>query len=401
MTDNELNDEISTLETTNSIVTLQDNKKAKRFVGNVQLDGMKARYYNGIMIDYMKRGKKINERLKVKANNRAYKTVKTIYDNYYKKMRKDSKEDTPINGAIWTKAETQYEEHQAKVRKVLATIGLSSFMAFTATGCGNKQLPEATGWEPIPIETGVDQANQNTTKDESTEKTNASDEFKKQYQVTDEQTQEVISEQEKEKAQAQKQKEENEIIYQAIIDAYNNKYSDTLGTTIAKKDTEIVRDSRVAVLCDSEKNILVHDLWDFKGDRGINGTEYDEKWGLTEKVTVEDFTYILDTKNQRIVMAIGELDGDTRSISMNYFKGASGTEYTCPDGGYYWTQNGPSEPGDHFIENALTLDEVIMECPKEKFEAEKDDGTIYQRIGEAVEWEKEQKDKAKDSYTRN
>lgn len=116
--------------------SVYDDKKLKKFMFKKQsLEKIRREYLNGILSQYRRDGKNIDDKTILKANKEARIYTRKIFNGPYKNLLSyQSRENmrNPINEDLWDKAEDIYENQKRKTIEILARIGLVALVGGAA-----------------------------------------------------------------------------------------------------------------------------------------------------------------------------------------------------------------------------------------------------------------------------
>lgn len=179
------------------------------------LDKIRDEYFRRNLEVMEDKGKDINNKKVIKkANNKAYKEVKKIYNKYYAKLR-DEQGIGPrarIKPELWTKAEGEYQENKRSKTRILVALGLGALIGVSATKVA--LLPAGTGIEQedkrTPEEKGDDVVKKANLKEktENTQKSKEASDFEKSLKVNTNDSKENTKTDSTEKAKTTRKKKE-------------------------------------------------------------------------------------------------------------------------------------------------------------------------------------------------
>lgn len=380
------------------------------------LDKIRDEYFRRNLEVMEDKGKDINNKKVIKkANNKAYKEVKKIYNKYYAKLR-DEQGIGPrarIKPELWTKAEGEYQESRRAKTRILVALGLGALIGVSATKVA--LLPAGTGIEQedkrTPEEKGDDVVKKANLKEktENTQKSKEASDFEKSLKVNTNDSKENAKTDSTEKAnntrkkketpeekKARLEKEENDKFYDALLDEYNSR-NQTTQAPITKADTAIIetegtRNYTYYGIRNDGEIMYVDDMSKTVDQATSVGLQYDEAGRKPY-----NYVFVLDKKNKKIIVTTasvnidkngdGKTEPDRVDIVSNYYQGSSNTVYTNP-------------AGDD-INKALTT-ETVLTLNRTLFEGAKDSNTEVQRATKAllgVKEELEGKEKASEEIT--
>ena len=345
------------------------------------LDKIRDEYFRRNLEVMEDKGKDINNKKVIKkANNKAYKEVKKIYNKYYAKLR-DEQGIGPrarIKPELWTKAEGEYQENKRSKTRILVALGLGALIGVSATKVA--LLPAGTGIEQedkrTPEEKGDDVVKKANLKEktENTQKSKEASDFEKSLKVNTNE-------------KARLEKEENDKFYDALLDEYNSR-NQTTQAPITKADTAIIetegtRNYTYYGIRNDGEIMYVDDMSKTVDQATSVGLQYDEAGRKPY-----NYVFVLDKKNKKIIVTTasvnidkngdGKTEPDRVDIVSNYYQGSSNTVYTNP-------------AGDD-INKALTT-ETVLTLNRTLFEGAKDSNTEVQRATKALLGVKEELEK--------
>lgn len=377
--------------------SIYDDKRFKKFKKQ-SLEEIKQEYFRCMIGQYKYEGKKIDEKTMLKANKEAYIYTQNIYRGPYKNLLSyQSKEKgnmkNPIDENLWDKAEDIYENQKKKTIEFFARIGLVALVGGAAAIGLSRTKKLSAPSNDIRVEEQQDQGKDSSNekqqdmqnksdiqdKETNTGKTEKSskDEFIDGIKVDENSSEEDIDKanEELESNREFRDNSENRKFYMELIDEYNARTPKEYAK-IRQKDTRIVElDGKRYVnygFRHSGELVYVDDM--FIKDDALKQNQLQ----VADKFP-ENYVYVLDTVNQRVIAATASLNGQAVNVVSNYYQGASRTVYINPFG--------------DDIENALIISDVL-DKDRTLFQAARDGCTEEERAVEALRWMKADMDRA-------
>lgn len=342
--------------------SIPDDKDFKRFKKS-SLQKICDEYYNGTIAIYRAQEKEINRKTRLKAYKEAYTYTRNIFRGPYKSLLSYESKGrrsprNPIDENLWNEAEDIYQNAKKKTAEFLARIGLVAMVGGTAFGISRTKSLSAPS-NNIKIET---QDNEMKTDDEK-QNENFRESIKINSDIENENEQGV--EIDAQKAYELNQEAENREFYRKLLDEYNSRTPDNYAK-ITQDDTRIVelQGKRYVDygIRDDGNIVYVDDM--FMKD------ETKKQYNLQDvEKSPEDYIYVLDIINQRVIAATASLNDDRVDVVSNYYKGASRTVYINPEG--------------DDINKALTITDVLDDN-KTLFDDARDNGTENLRAADAL-----------------
>ena len=342
--------------------SIPDDKDFKRFKKS-SLQKICDEYYNGTIAIYKAQGKEINRKTILKAYKEAYTYTRNIFRGPYKSLLSYESKGrrsprNPIDENLWNEAEDIYQNAKKKTAEFLARIGLVAMIGGTAFGISRTKSLSAPS-NNIKIET---QDNEMKTDDEK-QNENFRESIKINSDIENENEQGVKID--AQKAYELNQESENREFYRKLLDEYNSRTPDNYAK-ITQDDTRIVelQGKRYVDygIRDDGNIVYVDDM--FMKD------ETKKQYNLQDvEKSPEDYIYVLDIINQRVIVATASLNDDRVDVVSNYYQGASRTVYINPEG--------------DDINKALTITDVLNNN-RTLFDDARDNGTENLRAADAL-----------------
>lgn len=356
--------------------SVYDDKKLKKFMFKKQsLEEIRREYLNGILSQYRRDGKNIDDKTILKANKEAYIYTQNIYRGPYKNLLSyQSRENmrNPINEDLWDKAEDIYENQKRKTIEILARIGLVALVGGAAAIGISRTKNLAAPNNEIRIEEQQDQKEKKSTDEKSKDsnvikvgkiENSSKPEFIDNIKVEEDATEKANKELESKRGA--RDYTENKEFYRELLDEYNAKTPDNYAK-IRQKDTRIVELSGKRFVNygfrKSGELVYVDDMFIKEDEVKKNQLQVADEFP-------SDYIYVLDIVNQRVIAAAAYLDDQVVNVVSNYYQGSSRTVYVNPFG--------------DDIENALILPDVL-DRDTSIFQAARDSGTEDRRAVEAL-----------------
>lgn len=356
--------------------SVYDDKKLKKFMFKKQsLEKIRREYLNGILSQYRRDGKNIDDKTILKANKEARIYTRKIFNGPYKNLLSyQSRENmrNPINEDLWDKAEDIYENQKRKTIEILARIGLVALVGGAAAIGISRTKNLAAPNNEIRIEEQQDQKEKKSTDEKSKDsnvikvgkiENSSKPEFIDSIKVEEDATEKANKELESKRGA--RDYTENKEFYRELLDEYNAKTPDNYAK-IRQKDTRIVELSGKRFVNygfrKSGELVYVDDMFIKEDEVKKNQLHVADEFP-------SDYIYVLDIVNQRVIAAAAYLDDQVVNVVSNYYQGSSRTVYVNPFG--------------DDIEKALTLPDVLDRYPS-TFQAARDSGTEEIRAVEAL-----------------
>lgn len=358
--------------------SVYDDKKFKKFEFKKQsLEKIKREYFNGIISQYRRDGKHIDDKTILKANKEAYIYTQNIFRGPYKKLLSyQSKENrnirNPINENLWDKAEDIYENQKRKTIEILARIGLVALVGGAAAIGISRTKNLAAPNNEIKIEEQQDQKEKMSTDEKSKDsneikvgkiENSSKPEFINSIKGEEDATEKANEELESKRGA--RDYTENKEFYRELLDEYNARTPDNYAK-IRQKDTRIVELSGKRFVNygfrKSGELVYVDDMFIKEDEVKKNQLQVADEFP-------SDYIYVLDIVNQRVIAAAAYLDDQVVNVVSNYYQGSSRTVYVNPFG--------------VDIGKALILPDVLNRNPS-LFQAARDSGTEEIRAVEAL-----------------
>lgn len=356
--------------------SVYDDKKLKKFMFKKQsLEKIRREYLNGILSQYRRDGKNIDDKTILKANKEARIYTRKIFNGPYKNLLSyQSRENmrNPINENLWDKAEDIYESQKRKTIEILARIGLVALVGGAAAIGISRTKNLAAPNNEIKIEEQQDQKEKMSTDEKSkdsneikvgTIENSSKPEFINSIKVEEDATEKANEELESKRGA--RDYTENKEFYRELLDEYNARTPDNYAK-IRQKDTRIVELSGKRFVNygfrKSGELVYVDDMFIKEDEVKKNQLQVADEFP-------SDYIYVLDIVNQRVIAAAAYLDDQVVNVVSNYYQGSSRTVYVNPFGVN--------------IEKALTLPDVLNKN-RSIFQAARDSGTEEIRAVEAL-----------------
>lgn len=356
--------------------SVYDDKKLKKFMFKKQsLEKIRREYLNGILSQYRRDGKNIDDKTILKANKEARIYTRKIFNGPYKNLLSyQSRENmrNPINEDLWDKAEDIYENQKRKTIEILARIGLVALVGGAAAIGISRTKNLAAPNNEIKIEEQQDQKEKKSTDEKSKDsnvikvgkiENSSKPEFINSIKVEEDATEKANNELESKRGA--RDYTENKEFYRELLDEYNARTPDNYAK-IRQKDTRIVELSGKRFVNygfrKSGELVYVDDMFIKEDEVKKNQLQVADEFP-------SDYIYVLDIVNQRVIAAAAYLDDQVVNVVSNYYQGSSRTVYVNPFG--------------VDIEKALTLPDVLNKN-RSIFQAARDSGTEEIRAVEAL-----------------